>query len=168
MVRETKDTADTTKAGASGSNDDDNAPHWVYVIEIAAKWYPDLGPTIPEGKTCLYVGQSKRRPRKRFKQHRRGHPFVKKGGEAAANPFRDIAQARLRQGLRATLVMDEDARLRRDLMDEREPVIGKSAAEDLEFATAERLRGEGYYVFGPKPSREERRRRNAMNSKLTR
>ncbi len=141
-----------------------NEPRWIYVIEIAATWYSDLGPAIPDGKTCLYVGQSKNRPRKRFKQHRRGHPFVKKGGEAAANPFRAIAQARSAQGLRATLVEDEDAWLRRDLMNQREPAMGKSAALDLELATAERLRAQGYHVLGPRPSREERKRRNVRGN----
>ena len=132
----------------------------IYVIQIAPKWYPVLGRTIDSATEYLYVGQSKSPAGKRFKQHRRGHGFDKKGGEAAAAPFRGIAESRRSQGLRGTLEDGEDAWLRRDLMDGLEPVVGKTAAESLELATAERLREAGYYVFGPRPSRAERRQHN--------
>lgn len=128
----------------------DSHPRSIYVIEIDPKWYEDLGPTIPSGVTCLYVGQSKSPPKKRFKQHRRGHTYRKKGGESAAKVFRNIAAARSATGAQRTLVEREDAWLRHDLMRGIEPVVGEPAALELELETAERLRAMGYHVFGPK------------------
>ena len=150
--------AESTASAAS----DDEEPRSVYVIEIAPRWYSAIGPEVAEGMQCLYVGESKSPPGKRFTQHRRGHGFRKRGGTAAASPFRVIAAARRSAGLTGTLIDGEDAWLRRDLMERLapEPAVGKAAALALELATAERLRSDGYFVIGPKPPRAERRKRN--------
>lgn len=137
----------------------------IYVIQIAPKWVQTVRPELDPEIKLLYVGQSKRPPGKRFKQHRRGYHPKKKGGEAAARVFRTIHSARLDQGLQGTLVKNEDAWLRRDLMNGIPVVEGKAEAEKLELATAESLRGDGYFVVGPKLSRADRKRANRVGSR---
>ena len=80
----------------------------------------------------------------------RGRSPKKKGGLAAATPFRRIADARRELGLPATLVAGEDAWIRRDLMKLFHAARGEDAALAFELETAERLSAEGYYVVGPK------------------
>lgn len=129
---------------------DDLKPHWVYVIQIAPKWITRLRPSLDAGIECLYVGESEDAPKKRFHEHRRGHSFLDRGGDAAARPFRRIKEMRLEDDYQGTLVDGEDAWLRRDLM-KSEPVLGDRAAKRAELETAERLRSSGYFVYGPKP-----------------
>lgn len=129
---------------------EDLKPHWVYVIQIAPKWVSRLKPSLDPGTECLYVGESEDAPRKRFHQHRRGHSFLDRGGDAAARPFRRIKEMRLEDAGRGTLVEGDDAWLRRDLM-EAGPVLGDPAAKRAELETAERLRSSGFFVYGPKP-----------------
>lgn len=120
------------------------------MIQIAPEWVPRLRPSLAPDTECLYVGESEDPPRKRFHQHRRGHSFLDRGGDAAARPFRRIKEMRLESGERGTLVEGEDAWLRRDLM-KAEPALGDSAAKRAELETAERLRNSGRFVYGPKP-----------------
>jgi len=128
---------------------DDLKPHWIYVIQIAPKWVPRLRPSLEAEVECLYVGESEDAPRKRFHQHRRGHTFLDRGGDAAARPFRRIKEMRIENECQGTLVDGEDAWLRRDLM-EVSPVFGDRAAKRAELETAERLRSSGFFVYGPK------------------
>lgn len=137
---------------------DDPDFHYVYVVQIAPKWAKLVRPSLEEDSELLYVGESQHLPTERFERHRLGHGFATKGGEASARPFRKIRAARERAELTGTLV-DEDAWLRRDLMEDLKPVIGRTSGETLEMATAESLRAEGYFVLGPKPPKARRRKR---------
>jgi RNase adaptor protein for sRNA GlmZ degradation len=149
----------STLADVGGKEEkaEDIALRRVYVIQIAPKWIPVVRPTFDPDVECLYVGQTKSPIGARFKQHRRGHPYTKKGGEAAAKIFRDIRQARLEVDPRGTLIDGEDTWLRGDLMDHLEPVEGKPEALKLERATADHLRSLGYKVIGPKKKRKRKK-----------
>lgn len=114
-------------------------------------WVRRLKPSLGAEVECLYVGESEDPPRMRFHQHRRGHSFADRGGDAAARPFRRIKAMRIEEGLQGTLVDGVDAWLRRDLM-ETGPVGGDERAKEVEVETAEALRSSGYFVYGPKPS----------------
>lgn len=131
----------------------------VYVVEIDSKWVPIVRPKLDPSVTLLYVGQTKKPPSKRVKEHRRGYRPKDNPGRAAANIFRDIHQARLDLDMPGTLVKFKDARIRWDLMAPLEPVGGRKAAEILEIRTANDLRAKGFQVEGPgKPKRKKGRK----------
>ena len=142
-----------------GTQEDTEARN-VYVVEIDSKWIPIVRPKLDAAVTLLCVGQSKKPPGKRLKEHRRGYKPKDSPGRAAAIIFRDIHKARLDLNMTGTLVKGEDARIRWDLMTKLGPVKGRKAAEELEELAANDLRDQGFQVEGPgKPKRKKRKRK---------
>jgi len=103
-------------------------PYYVYVIELDRdvlksgrfrRANPGLNPALP----CFYVGQTVKKPEKRFKQH-------KKGGR-----------------LSNTLVRKYGRVLRKSLYRKYNPIPTRKDAEDLEKMLTEKLRSQGHGVW---------------------
>ena len=103
------------------------AKYYVYVIELdkkvsRIKKFRKKNPNYIIGEECFYVGQSVRKPKLRFEQHKEGYK---------ANNYAKI------YGLR----------LRSDLFEKYNPIPTRSDAEEIEKMLGENLRKMGMGVW---------------------
>jgi hypothetical protein len=91
----------------------------VYVIELD----PKASPRTPPGATCLYVGETADTPEERFAEHLRGHKASR-------------------------VVKRYGVRLRPDIYRLFPLARTREESRRLEARVAERLRLQGYVVFG--------------------
>lgn len=103
------------------------AKYYVYVIELDKKVsriknFRKKNPNYIIGEECFYVGQSVRKPKLRFEQHKEGYK---------ANNYAKI------YGLR----------LRSDLFEKYNPIPTRSDAEEIEKMLGENLREMGMGVW---------------------
>ena len=101
--------------------------YYVYVIELdpkvsKVKKFRKKNPKYIPGNTCVYVGQSIRKPKLRFEQHKEGYK---------ANKY----------------AKSYGLRLRKDLYEKYNPIPTRSDAEIIEKMLGENLRKKGVGVW---------------------
>ena len=101
--------------------------YYLYVIELeqevsGLKKFKGKNPHYIEGKECLYVGQSSRKPELRFDQHKEG--------------YKSNRYAR-KYGLR----------LRPEFYEKYNPIPTRKDAEEIEKMVGEQLRNEGMGIW---------------------
>jgi hypothetical protein len=115
----------------------------IYVIEICPKWYGLVAEGLPEGRRCLYVGETGKPVAARFRDHLTGRTDRDDDRDLSGRVFRrmrsDQSGGSLRRGV--------DASLRFDLFDRIEPVSDQEAASVLEAGVIDELRRQGHCVY---------------------
>ena len=101
--------------------------YYVYVIELneevrAHKKFREKNPFYIKGNGCMYVGQSSRKPKLRFDQHKEGYK---------SNKYAKVYGERLRP----------------DLYEKYNPIPTRRDAEDIEKMLGEALRKKGLGVW---------------------
>ena len=101
--------------------------YYVYVIELneevrAHKRFRERNPFYIKGNGCMYVGQSSRKPKLRFDQHKEGYK---------SNKYAKVYGERLRP----------------DLYEKYNPIPTRRDAEEIEKMLGEALRKKGLGVW---------------------
>ena len=113
------------------------------MIEILPVWHEVVAPGLEPGKSCFYVGETGKRIRERFREHRTGKADEGKRLKPPVKVFRKIFAANggteLRDG--------RDVLLRHDINRNYRPVKTKADADALEAAVITELRKEGHVVY---------------------
>ena len=101
--------------------------YYVYVIELNEevrihKKFREMNPFYIKGNGCMYVGQSSRKPKLRFDQHKEGYK---------SNKYAKVYGERLRP----------------DLYEKYNPIPTRRDAEEIEKMLSESLRKKGLGVW---------------------
>ena len=128
----------TRNVDASGDPDG----YRVYIIEVAAKWIPDVAPQASPGQRCFYVGETGKSLSERFAEHRTGR--VKPGRRQRRKKV--WLTDKLRE-LKGGALDRSDVSLRRTMSDRYPEVATRTESEHLESRVIDDLRRDGHIVF---------------------